>query len=58
MCYQDHPDICPCNPEATVRGHGQVRRGNPRFETYSLILKQLLSCAVHSSFYSTSTVTR
>ena len=41
MCYQDHPDICPCNSEATVRGHGQVRRGNPRFETYSLILKQL-----------------
>ena len=30
-----------CNSEATVRGHGQVRRGNPRFETYSLILKQL-----------------
>ena len=56
--HKDHPDICPCNPEATVRGHGQVRRGNLRFETYSLILKQLLSCAVHSSFYSTSTVTR
>ena len=56
--HKDHPDIRACNPEATVRGHGQVRRGNPRFETYSLILKQLLSCAVHSSFYSTSTVTR
>ena len=26
--HKDHPDICPCNPEATVRGHGQVRRGN------------------------------
>ncbi len=47
-------------PKTTVRGHGQVRRGNPRFETYSLILnnKQSLSCAVHSSSYSTSTVTR
>ena len=39
--HKDHPDIRACNPEATVRGHGQVRRGNPRFETYSLILKQL-----------------
>ena len=39
--HKDHPDICPCNSEATVRGHGQVRRGNLRFETYSLILKQL-----------------
>ena len=56
--HKDHPDICPCNSEATVRGHGQVRRGNPRFETYPLIPKQSLSCAVHSSFYSTSTVTR
>ena len=56
--HKDHPDICPCNSEATVRGHGQVRRGNPRFETYPLIPKQSLSCAVHSSSYSTSTVTR
>ena len=46
------------NPEEAVRGHGQVRRGNPRFETYPLIPKQSLSCAVHSSSYSTSTVTR
>ncbi len=56
--HKDHPNIRACDPEATVRGHGQVRRGNPRFETYSLILKQSLSCAVHLSFYSTSTVTR
>ena len=38
--HKDHPDICPRNPEEAVRGHGRVRRGNPRFETY-LCLKQL-----------------
>ena len=56
--HKDHPDIRARNPEEAVRGHGQVRRGNPRFETYPLIPKQSLSCAVHSSSYSTSTVTR
>ena len=45
-------------PKKLFEDMDRFRRGNPRFETYPLIPKQSLSCAVHSSSYSTSTVTR